>query len=286
MITQEYSFHPFAFKIVLFVSFILFNYISLSLSFTHSCQEPSTGLIPQGHSATVSYGVLSQALSVSRRPWPVLLALFFHAESGAYSVRPVPYQKLTKAEYAAALVPSEWPPAASVLGAGRTPAFVAPGGGFIHDDAAAAMEHRLAVPFLHTGQAPDIAQRICLALPLAQSNVPGVIMNGVVSLVHPLPTEGEQLEPIIGSSFFVNCKCGKPHPREEIIKGLGTLHGHKVEATVFLNMDDVGEVPALAGQWKAVLIANDNSDSIWELLSLQPLDRDLWLSEERKWRLH
>lgn len=90
---------------------------------------------------------------------------------------------------------------------------------------------------------------------------------------------------LIGDSYFKHCKCGKPHPREQLLKHFGTLHGQLLEGIAYLGIEDVGRLPQLSGQWRVVLVANDNNQTVWELHSMEPLPKDKWITEEQKWKL-
>ena len=67
-------------------------------------------------------------------------------------------------------------------------------------------------------------------------------------------------------------------PRAELLAQLGTLHGAKVHAVLYVAPEQVGQVaPEWAGQWDAVLVANDALQALWHLYGMGPRPRDKWV---------
>ena len=71
------------------------------------------------------------------------------------------------------------------------------------------------------------------------------------------------------------------------------MHGHRIEAVLYLFNDDVGivsltwstrvilrKISDLAGQWDAVLIADDSKEFVWQLESLRPRPKSNWIARE------
>jgi len=101
---------------------------------------------------------------------------------------------------------------------------------------------------------------------------------GVITEVEPLPPEDAPVDPVIGESFYKHCTCGKAHPRSELIEQLGTVHGAKVHAVVYVAPERVGDAPAeWAGQWNVILVANDALQALWHMYGMGPCSRDQWI---------
>ncbi|KAH3744129.1 hypothetical protein Pelo_14476 [Pelomyxa schiedti] len=236
-------------------------------------KEPATGIIPQGAECVVELEVLEQSMEACLAPYPVFLALF---KFDNYACKLVPYQKLTPDEFRKALNPTVWPPSAESLGTEKFPSFISTEEpSFLWDNICAALERRDGKPYLYSSKQPMPGMNLVVNVYMKERGYER--MTGEVSVVRELPPF-PHVDPVVGTSFFTTCTCGKPHPREDIIRSLGTLHGHRVEAVLYLMPDDVGLIPQLSGQWDAVLVADDTKEMIWQLEELHPRPRHLWLS--------
>jgi len=248
--------------------------------------SPSVDLVPVGLFAIIAPTVLSTGLDKSLDKTYAFFLLFrgqLEGCIGQFSLRPMDYNHICDEEYEAKIKPDVWPPK-------ETPpaSFVS---AFIPDNVAHMCEvirnegHEArgepADKFLYAGKKPEVGMLVYLHVVLDPKKVPTkpyTRLIGVVTEVEPLPADDAPVDPLIGESYYKHCKCGKPHPREELIQQLGTIHGAKVHAVVYIAPEQVGDAPhEWAGQWNVVLVANDALQALWHLYGMGPRAQDKWI---------
>lgn len=191
-------------------------------------------------------------------------------EVTAFALRPVAYPRLSDADYARAREPAVWPPAPAPGLAGGLVR-----GGFVVDQVAYACEQIRREEFLYTSKRPIVGLGVFLQVALLPDGF--TRMCGKVTSVRELPAEGAAADAVVGESYFKTCTCGRVHKREDLLEELGTLHGHRVEATVYVTPAQVDPERTLAGQWHVVLVADDRKQALWQVESMVPLLRDQWV---------
>ena len=254
--------------------------------FAKAVVSPSVDLVPVGLFAIVAPSVLEGALPKSTDPAHVFFMLFRGQTDGCigqFSLRPLDYFHLDDAAYAAQCEPAVWPPKDV-----PPPSFVS---AFVPDSMVHMCEmvrnekHRARGEpldrFLYASVKPEVGMLVYLHVvldPRRCAAKPWTRLVGVVTEVEPLPADDAPVDPLIGESFYKHCTCGKPHPRAELVQQLGTIHGAKVHAVLYIAPEQVGQVGAeWAGQWDAVLVANDALQALWHLYGMGPRPRDKWV---------
>jgi len=270
----------------------------LGWSYERAIKRKAVGLVCGTVAAAVPLAALAEALETSTEPNPVFFAVVDetplpeqHSSGGgcggggcggcgcqsrheitAFSLRPVAYPRLSDTEYARAREPdaAEWPPAPAPGLAGGLVR-----GGFVVDQVAYACEQIRHEEFLYTSKKPVVGLGVFLQLALLPDGF--ARMYGKVTKVGPLPEPGAAADPVVGESYFKTCTCGREHKREELFGELGTLHGQRVEATVYVTPERVDAKRTLAGQWHVVLVADDRKQALWQLEAMTPLPREAWI---------
>jgi len=253
--------------------------------FAKAKTTPSVQLVPVGLFAIIASPLLAVALEKSLdKQYVFFLVMRGQMEGciGQFSLRPMDYTHLDDEAYNAKLEPKTWPPA-------DTPeSFVS---AFIPDQVAHMCEvirnekHQARgeplEKYLYAGKQPEVGMFVYMHVlldPKLAPQKPFTRLLGVITQVDPLPPEDAPVDPLIGESFYKHCKCGKSHPRSELLQQLGTVHGAKIHAVVYVAPDQVGDaLPEWSGQWNAVLVANDALQALWHLYGLGPRPRDQWI---------
>jgi len=247
---------------------------------------PSVELVPVSLFAIIAPTVLAAGLERSKdKQYAFFLVLRGQADGciGQFSLRPMEYNRLSDEEYKAKCEPAVWPPVET-----PPPAFIS---AFIPDQLAHMCEvirnerHTARgeplEKFLYAGVKPEVGMMICMHVVLNQEMCPVkpyTRLIGVITEVEPLPAEDAPVDPLIGESFYKHCKCGKSHPRSELVQQLGTVHGAKVHAVLYVPPEQMTDaLPEWVGQWNAVLIANDALQALWHLYGMGPRPRDQWI---------
>jgi len=249
-------------------------------NFTKASKSPSSGLLPVGLSSSVPSSLIRASLASSSHPAFCFFILFRGPTDGSadpFSLRPVPYSRVSDEEYAALTsIPDLWPP--------ETPcphSFVS---GFVIDRAANLCELlRPESDFLYATKAPAVGQQLYLHVLLDEDKPESegkssTRLTGTVIEVGAVPAVGEPLDDFLPPSYFEQMPEEERPKRDEILGQLGTLHGQKVTAIVYLTPDQVGQAPKeWNGQWKATLIANDNLQALWHICKLEALPKEEWI---------
>jgi len=247
---------------------------------------PSVDLVPVGLFAIISPTVIEIGMHKSLDKVHVFFLLFRGQMDGCigqFSLRPMEYTRLNDEDYAAKCEPAVWPPKET-----PPPSFVS---AFIPDNIAYTCEairnerhETKGEPldkFLYAGKKPEVGMFVYLHVVLDHEKCPEkpfTRLFGVITEVEPLPPEDAPVDKLIGESYYKHCKCGKPHPREELIQQLGTIHGAKVHAVVYVAPDQMGDcIPEWVGQWNVILVANDALQALWHLYGMGPRPRDQWI---------
>jgi len=248
--------------------------------------SPSTDVVPVGLFAIISPSVLETGMEKSHdktRAFFLIMRGQLQGCIGEFSLHPMEYTHLNDADYAAKCEPAVWPPKET-----PPPSFVS---AFIPDNIAYTCEairnerHEAKgeplEKFLYAGKKPEVGMYVYLHTVLDRKMCPAkpfTRLFGVITEVEPLPAEDAPVDKLIGESYYKHCKCGKPHPREELIQQLGTLHGAKIHAVVYVAPDQMGDaLPEWVGQWNVILIANDALQALWHLYGMGPRARDQWI---------
>jgi len=249
-------------------------------NFDTTPKSPSAGLFPVGLSSTVSSSVLRESMSSSSHPAFCFFVLFRGPTDGStapFFLRATSYNRVSDEEYARLTkVPDVWPP--------ESPSPRSFLSGFINDRAASLCELlRRGSDFLYATKAPAVGQQLFIHVFLDSKDAEAeghssTRLTGMVTAVGPVPAPGEALDPSLPPSYFETMEESQRPDREEILRQLGTIHGQKVEAIVYLAPEQVGESPAeWNGQWKATLVANDNLQALWHICRLEALPKEQWI---------
>jgi len=249
---------------------------------------PSVQLVPVGLFAIIMPPVLTSGIEKSKDKVYAFFLLFRGAVEGCigqFSLRGLEYNRLDDDEYKARCEPAVWPPAEippASFEAGFIPDQMAHMCEVIRNEKHAARGEP-EDKFLCAGKQPEVGMYVYLHVVLDPKKVTGkpyTRLIGRITEVDPLPPEDAPVDPLIGESYFKHCKCGKPHPRSEILKQLGTIHGAKVRAVVYVAPDQLNDAPAeWVGQWNAVLVANDALQALWHLYGLGARPRAEWVEQ-------
>jgi len=247
---------------------------------------PSVQLVPVGLFSIIAPTLLALGL-VKSTDKQYGFYLVFRGQSdgsiGQFSLRPMEYSHLDDEEYKAKCEPAVWPPKDI-----PPTSFYS---GFIPDDAAHMCEvvrnekHTARgeplEKFLYAGVKPEVGMTVLLHVildPKIAKEKNYTRLLGVITEVEPLPPDDAPVDPVIGVSFYKHCKCGKSHPRSELIEQLGTIHGAKVHAIVYVAPDMMNDVlPEWVGEWNVVLVANDALQALWHVYGMGALPRDQWI---------
>jgi len=247
---------------------------------------PSVQLVPVGLFAIIAPTVITSGLEKSLDKAHAFFLIFrgqFEGCIGQFSIRPMDYTHISDEEYAAKCEPVEWPPKET-----PPPSFVS---AFIPDNVAHMCEvirnerHEARgeplEKFLYAGRKPEVGMLVYLHTVLDRKFAPTkpyTRLVGKITEVEPLPPDDAPVDELIGESYYKHCKCGKAHPREELIEQLGTIHGAKIHAVVYVAPDQMGDVmPEWVGQWNVVLVANDALQALWHLYAMGVRPRDQWV---------